>query len=383
MISGAQVMDELGRFSPRTVTVTADGNFGGPDSPVVDAAQTVDARGLWLIPGVYDCHCHITWSDFHEDERAAKSEPQRAQETAAALKATLDCGVTSLRDAGGAGADLKAAVASGALPGPRLQVAVDMIGAEQAGSPEAMRVAVEAALGKGAQWIKLMGTGGVSGSHAAALASTLSESEIRTAVEVASTAGARVMIHTWGGDSVYWAIEHGVTSIEHGIYMTEAQIAAAAGAGMTLVPTLTIYQLVRDLAAQGALGGVALDRLTDAVAAHGLVIVRAREVGLRLCVGSDYGVAEQHGTNLREIGALMRAGLPSCEALLAATINGARLLADPSGGRVAPGFRADAVLLSADPADPETFDDRGHVAAVFQAGKLVYRRPSMPEPQAA
>lgn len=375
IISGAQVMDELGHFSPRTVTVTADGNFGGPDLPVVDAAETVDARGLWLIPGVYDCHCHITWSDFHEDERAAKPEPQRAQETAAALRATLSCGVTSMRDAGGADAPLKAAVDSGVLPGPNLQISIDMIGAEQAGSREAMRVAVEAALDKGAQWIKLMGTGGVSGSHAAALASTLSEAEIRTAVEVASMAGARVMIHTWGGDSVDWAIEHGITSLEHGIYMTEAQVAAAAAAGMTLVPTLTIYQFVRDLAAQGKLGGVPLDRLKDAVAAHGLVVAHARDLGLRLCVGSDYGVSEQHGTNLREIGALMRAGLPSPDALLAATVNGAQLLADPSGGRVAPGLRADAVLLSSDPGDPETFDDPRSVVAVIQSGRVVYRRP--------
>jgi imidazolonepropionase-like amidohydrolase len=183
------------------------------------------------------------------------------------------------------------------------------------------------------------------------------------------------MIHTWGGDSVDFSVEHGVTSLEHGIYMTRAQIAAAAAAGMTLVPTLTIYRFVRDLAAEGKLGGVALDRVTEVVTAHAGTVAQAHELGLPLCLGSDYGVADQHGTNLREIAALMRAGLTSAQALLAATRNGAQLLSDPLGGRIAPGFRADAVLLSADPAAPETFDDPGNVAAVIQAGRVVTRRP--------
>jgi imidazolonepropionase-like amidohydrolase len=370
-IVGALVMNDAGSFSPRTVVTTADGRFGYRD---VATTEVLEASGLWLVPGIYDCHSHITWSEFHEVERATKSEQQRAHDTAAALRLTLNCGVTTLRDAGGADATLQRAVDAGTVPGPRLQISVDMIGADQAGSPDAIAAAVEAALAKGAQWIKLMGTGGTSTSDDAVLRSTLSESEIRTAVEVARAVGARVMIHTWGGDSIDWAIEYGVTSIEHGIYMTQQQVSAAAAAGMTLVPTLTIYRYVRDLAAEGKLGGVAVDRLDAVVAAHERVVAHARDLGLPLCVGSDYGTSEQHGTNLREIGALMRAGLPSSQALLAATINGARLMNDPSGGRIAPHCRADALLLSADPGDPDTFDDPGNVVAVIKDGQVVYRR---------
>ena len=105
-----------------------------------------------------------------------------------------------------------------------------------------MRAHVEAALAKGAQWIKLVATAGSSTPGDAVLKSNFSEAEIRAAVRTARDGGARVMMHTWGGDSASWAVEHGVTSLEHGIYLTPEQVSAAAAAGMTLVPTLTVYQ---------------------------------------------------------------------------------------------------------------------------------------------
>jgi imidazolonepropionase-like amidohydrolase len=326
-----------------------------------------------MIPGVYDCHCHITWNDFHHDQRDRKSEQQRAAETAAALLATLRGGVTSLRDAGGADARVRAAVDTGRLPGPRLQISVDMIGAAQAGTADTMRGHVESALAKGAQWIKLVATAGSATPGDAVLQSNFSESEIRTAVETARAGGARVMMHTWGGDSADWAIEHGVASIEHGIYLTAAQVAAAAAAGLTLVPTLTIYRHVRDMVLAGELEGVKFDRIVDVIAAHERVIGLADDLGLPLCTGSDYTTPRQHGTNLVEIAALIRAGLPPSAALLAATANGARLMNDPAGGQIAPAFRADAVLLSADPTDPATFEDPRSVAAVIKDGQVISR----------
>jgi imidazolonepropionase-like amidohydrolase len=375
VITGAQVMDEAGRFAPGTVTITADGTFGavGPAGTDPAGADVLDGRGQWLLPGIYDCHSHITWNDFHLEQRERKTAQQQAAETAAALRATLRAGVTSLRDAGGAPAWVQAEAGTPAVPGPRLQISVDMLGAAQAGTSDTMRGHVEAALAKGAQWIKLVATAGSSTPGDAVLKSNFSEAEIRAAVETARSGGARVMMHTWGGDSADWAIEHGVTSIEHGIYLTDAQVAAAAAAGLTLVPTLTVYRLVRDMVLAGELEGVAFDRIVDVIAAHEQVIGLACERGLPLAVGSDYSTPEQHGTNLLEIGALMRAGLPAADALLAATANGARLLNDPDGGAIAPGRRADAVLLSADPADPATFDDRGSVAAVVKDGQVAFR----------
>jgi len=155
--------------------------------------------------------------------------------------------------------------------------------------------------------------------------------EFAAAVDAAHEGDARVMVHTWGGDSIDWAIEAGATSIEHGIYMTSSQATRAHDAGMTLVPTLTIYRYVREMVVAGKLGGVPLARIADVVAVHEESRSPRQEAGLPLAVGSDFSTPEQHGKNLVEIGSLMRAGLTSAEALLAATRNGATLLNDPDG----------------------------------------------------
>ena len=146
----------------------------------------------------------------------------------------------------------------------------------------------------------------------------------------------------------------------------------AADAGLTLVPTLTIYRHVRDMVLDGRLDGIPWPRIVDVIEAHELVVRRARDSGLPLAVGSDFTVPSQHGTNIVEVGALQRAGLTSGEALLAATSNGARLLRDGGSGVIAAGHRADAVLLSGDPSDPATFENPSSVAAVVKDGILVH-----------
>jgi imidazolonepropionase-like amidohydrolase len=370
-IVNALVMDSKGGFTRRSSLGISAGRFTEFDTEP-PGPHVLDAHGLWLIPGVYDCHTHISWNDFHQQDRDRRDPGERAQLTAASVTATLRGGVTSARDAGGADAALRDAVAGGRLPGPRLQIAVDMIGPAQAGSVAAIRAAAQRALDNGAQWIKLMATAGVSTPADAVLASNFSREEIKAAVEVADHGGARVMVHTWGGDSADWAVQAGAASLEHGIYLTQEQVSRAAAAGLTLVPTLTIYRHVRDMVRDGRLGGIPLPRIADVIEAHELVVRRAREAGLPLAIGSDFTLPRQHGTNLVEVGALRRAGLTSGEALLAATSNGARLLLDGGSGVIAAGHRADAVLLSGDPRDPATFENPSSVAAVVKDGILVH-----------
>jgi imidazolonepropionase-like amidohydrolase len=370
-IVNALAMDEKGSFARRRSLGISAGLFTEFDQEP-PGPDVRDAHGLWLIPGMYDCHTHISWNDFHQEDREKRDPKERAQLTAASVAATLRGGVTSARDAGGADAGLRDAVARGRLPGPRLQIAVDMIGPAQAGSVAAIRAAAQRALDNGAQWIKLIATACAATPGDAVLASNFSREEIRAAVDTADRGGARVMVHTWGGNSADWAVEAGAASLEHGIYLTQEQVTRAADAGITLVPTLTIYRHVRDMVLDGRLGGIPLPRIVDVIEAHELVVRRARDSGLPLAIGSDFTVPWQHGTNLVEIGALQRAGLTSGEALLAATSNGARLLLDGGSGVIAAGHRADAVLLSGDPSDPATFENPSSVAAVVKDGILVH-----------
>ncbi|MBT0768693.1 amidohydrolase family protein [Kineosporia sp. J2-2] len=360
-ITGARVLNHEGTFVTRESVGFADGVFTvdpEPEGPIIDGA------GRWLLPGVFDVHTHITWNDFHQSDRENRTPADRRELTAAALLNTLKGGVTSIRDGGGAGRDLR----DGPLPGPRVQISVNLIGPDQAGSVAQLTDAVRRSLDHGAQWIKLIATGGAATSGNALLASHFTREQFAAAARVAETGGARLMVHTWGGESVDWAIEAGAGSLEHAMYLTQDQARRAAEAGLTYVPTLTIYQWLHDRIASGALPGVPLARIADAVTAHPQAVRAARDAGLPIALGSDFGTQQQHGTNLTEIAALIRAGLTGPEALLAATRNGAQLLNDAAGGVIAPGYRADAILLDADPTDPATFADASPVVAVIQNG---------------
>lgn len=365
-------MDDDGAFSePRNIAI-ANGRFTETAQDTSDSV--LDGQGLWLIPGVYDTHTHLTWNDFHQHDREARTESEREQQTVEALAATLSAGVTSARDGGGASTQLRDSLSAGALVGPRLQVSVDMITADKSGAQ--FEAAVLGALDAGAQWVKLVATVGIGAPEGSEIASNFTEAEFRFAADAASRYGAGVMVHAWGGAAIDYSIEHGATSLEHGIYLTRGQAAKAASTGITFVPTLTIYQLLLELVDRGELAGISRGRVAGVVADHGRAVRDAFEAGVTLALGSDYGTAEQHGTNLREIESLMLAGIPAPDAILAATRNGALLLGDPDGGRIAPGLRADAVLLDRDPTDPATFHTAHSVIAVVFDGELVHQRPA-------
>ena len=366
VVRGAQVMESDGSFSLAQVHVagarivavdrrpgTLDGAPGG--------ATVVEAAGRWLIPGIVDCHTHLGWTTFLPDDEPGDLAP--------GLAATLAAGVTSARDAGGAGSGLRDEVAGGALPGPRLAVAIEMITA-QTGGVGALRERVRALVDDGADWIKVMATGGVMAPAGTELESAFSAAEITAVVDQARALGVPVMVHAWGGDAVTHAIAAGAASIEHGIFLTPEQAAAGAAAGTALVPTLAIYAEVARMAERGALPGADLDRVRRIVAAHPRAVRTAHEAGMKVALGSDFGTSDQHGRNLVEIDHLARAGLGARGALLAATRTGAELLGTGTG-LLEVGEVFDAVLLAEDPSEAGVFLRRETVVGVYQDGRAV------------
>jgi len=349
------------------------------------AETEIDARGLWLIPGIVDAHAHVTWDRFDAADRSPRGSAAERRSTAQTLGAMLSAGVTSARDAGGADSETRRALTAG-TPGPRLALSVDLLDRARVDAAGGMGPAVESVLAAGADWVKLVATGGVATPPGSQLVSHFSPAEFALATRLAAEAGARVMVHAWGGPAITDALDAGVASIEHGIFLTPEQAALGTERGTVLVPTLTIYLLVQEMIAAGRLPASFGPRVAEAVRAHPAAVRTARDAGMPIAVGSDYSTPEQHGTNLREVAELRRAGLDADEALTAATVTGARLLAAPSrtangrdpldlAGRLVPGARADAVLLRSDPAVAETFRDPDAVVAVVQEGRLVFRHP--------
>lgn len=374
-----RVLNARGAFDAPTRVGWANGRFSLGDGGAVDGTgvdgAVVDGTGLFMVPGLVDAHAHVAWHAFNEADRASESPEQRDIATEAVLGQMLRAGFTSVRDAGGFDPHTFAARAH-AQPLPRAQASVDLIGREAADAAGGVLAATERALARGARWIKLIGTASVASPPGAGLEPHFTAAEQHAVVARAAEVGAGVMLHAWGGSAIDDAIDAGVMSIEHGIFMTAAQAARAADAGMTLVPTLLIYRHVQRMIAAGELPAAFAKRVGEAVAAHPASVRTARDAGLAIALGTDFSTPEQHGTNRAEFDALVAAGLSTSEALTAATRSGALLLArvaiDPApSGLIAEGEIADAVIFNRDPHASRNFSDPSSVVAIISGGRYI------------
>lgn len=403
----AQVLDEGGGFTPMDVQVS-----GGvieamaPNLPVGEG-PSYDLSGLWLMPGVIDCHVHLGWSTWDTARLLDTSIMRWTLEAADNARRTLEAGVTTVRDAGGVDAGFAEAVDAGLAPGPRVQPSIVLLSQtgghgdgflagpglevsaqylvpEYPGRPpfrvdgaDAMRRAVREVLRAGGQWIKLCATGGVLSPHDTPNGAELTAEEIGVAVFEAGRKGRGVMVHANGGEGLETAVEAGVRSIEHGIFLTEAQATAMAAAGCWLVPTLAVIRDAIRWADDGLMPDYAIAKAQQLRAAFGDSVRIAREHGVPIALGSDALNREQHGRNLDEIVLLGQCGFTAEEALLTATARSAELLGiEDTQGRIAPGRSFDAVLLDEDPSDLAVLAD-GAVGGVFKAGSCVIRHDRM------
>lgn len=409
----ANVLDASGRFEGPLDVVVRDGVVAEVCADAA-AAGGVDAAGLFLMPGVIDCHVHLGWRRWDTAAMLADSIQGWTLGAAAMARRTLEAGITTVRDAGGIDAGFRDAVAAGLIPGPEIRAAVILLSQTGghgdgflagpglgisanyltpdwpgrppicADGPDEMRRAVRQIIRAGADWIKLCTTGGVLSPHDHPLRPELSAPEVAVAVEEAERSGLGVMVHANGGSGLDVAVGAGARSIEHGAWLTEEQAAEMARRGTWLVPTL---QVMRDAIAWGKAGllpDYAIPKAAELEAVWGGAVAIAREHGVPIALGSDALSEQQHGRNLEEIALLHDAGLEPHEALLAATARGAELLGlGASHGRIEPGFDFDAILLDEDPSDLAVFRRPGTVTGVFKRGVAVVAHPRLEQAVAA
>jgi imidazolonepropionase-like amidohydrolase len=316
------------------------------------AAPTYDLSRLTVMPGWIDVHDHITWHFGPSGRFDDKSETQEQAALAAAANAyaTLMAGFTTIQSLGSPeDKALRAAVGSGALPGPRILTALEPI-LDSKLTPEQIRAAVKKAKADGADVIKVFASasirqGGIQ---------TLTDEQLRAACDEAKAQGLRSVVHAYGL-AVRGAASAGCTQVEHGTFATQEDLDAMATHGTYFDPQvgLVIHNYLDNKAKfvgspnYTEEGFAKMQEALPVISAMFKNALATRD--LKIVFGTD-AVAGAHGHNAEEFIYRVEAGQTPMDALVAANSRAAESLnLQNEIGSIAPGMQADIIALDGDP----------------------------------
>jgi len=345
--------------------------------PTPEGAQVIDLGAATVLPGLIDCHTHIFLQG--EAPEAGGYDVQllkfpasyRVARAVVAARRALEQGFTTIRDvetegAGYGDVGIKQAINEGYIPGPRMFVATRAIsstggynlegyapeievpkGAQLIDGPVEARKAAREQLDHGADWIKVYMTHRSWVDEQGALVSqpTLTVEELKAVVDEAHGWRRRVACHAYNGIGLQRALDGGCDSIEHGLELTDAQIAQMIRQGTWLVPTLAVYYDHPDPADTPS-----GKRDRKRVAVHGVSFQKALRAGVKIAFGTDVGGFAWSDPIAQEFGREVEFGMTPMQAIQSATSRAAELLEKASDlGRVAPGAYADLIAVERDP----------------------------------
>jgi imidazolonepropionase-like amidohydrolase len=334
-----------------------------------------DLSAYTVLPGLIDAHGHILSDPTSQSSAAGlrTSAPQSTLWGVYNLRLWLDHGFTAVRDACEGPSDypqfaLRYSVNRGLIQGPRITAAgscVSLTGGHGDGFPfspdfhvpdktniadtvdDVARV-VRRDIKYGADWIKLMATGGVMDPISDYHVQELSEEQMAKAVEVAHRAGKKVMAHAEGSVGIKAAVRAGVDSIEHGTMLDEEGAKLMEEHGTWLVPTLYCFQHDMETGLSKGRDPDSYAKGVEILAAQGPAFKLALKHHLKIAYGVDDDDVDESVS--REFGALVEGGMTPLQALQAATINGATMLGkDKVFGSIEPGRFADIIAVTGDP----------------------------------
>lgn len=377
-----------------TVIVDEDGRIryagSAAGAPATSEAVVIDVTGHTLLPGFFDCHVHMAMTPGRRLTEGLGADPVvDVFATAGRLRETLHAGVTTVRDLGGTPAGFRTAIEQGLIEGPRMQVAVKVIGhtgghadcslpsgvnaapwlTELADTPDQVRVAARRMLRDGADVIKVCATGGMGSPHDDPDDEGLTIEEMRAAVtEGRRHRGRKVAAHAQGAAGIRNALLSGVTSVEHGYGITDELCDLARQQDAFLVPTLATAFRPLDPAGMPEYHYRKKSRWAGVTKEN---IAHAISQGVKIAVGTDAGVTP-HGFNLRELAHLVELGMEPMAAIVAGTRTSAELLGLADAlGTVETGKIADLVVVAGDPlADISLLGRPQSVVLVAQAGVI-------------
>jgi len=328
-------------------------------------ADHVDLSAFTVLPGLTDCEEHLSLDFLGGTDPFGGGEAYQAIRGVHHARIVLKAGITTCRNLHemyGIDVAWKRAIEKGIMVGPRLFVSgvpltptggsLYQMGGE-VDSPTEMRKAIREQIKKGADFIKVLATGNVHSSHdpnvpsdpQEALRAQFTLDELTVMADTAHQAGVLITAHAHGGPSARWLVEAGFDAIQHCTFFTREDLERMAERGTILVAT-TGYLSPDPGSPEAELWAIEADHLRRALDSCRRVYSMAREVGVRVAVGTD----TKHGTVAREIRFLVDCGWSPMEAILAATQMGAECCGIPEdAGTLEPSRFADLIAVEGDP----------------------------------
>lgn len=325
-------------------------------------AQVIDLAGKTMLPGLFNCHVHMC-SDAGNGVHQALSDAALTIRALKNLKTLVNSGVTYIRDAGDPNfidVDIHNAQLKGEILAPEMQTAghcICMTGGHghtegrEADGPDDCRKAAREQLRGGANWIKVMATGGVMTKGVEPGCAQLTEEELRAAIEEAHKAGAFTFTHAQGMEGIKNALRAGVDSIEHGFFMDDWCFDFMKEHNVFFVPTLAAPYWIKEFGTGAGIPDYMVQKVEKTIDAHRDTFCRAHKAGVKIALGTDAGTPfNKFDMTAFESVLMVENGMTPMEAIQCGTINAAELMrVKDTHGSITPGKKANFSIFANDP----------------------------------
>lgn len=384
-IKAGRLIDGCGNVSENMILCIDDGKFKGilKAEQLAKEVAVTDYSAYTIMPGMINAHIHaFSPCDQSDEEEQARSPLQKAYDGERFMHDLLYSGVTAARSLGSEGTSeqqLRDCIQNNSVLGPDLVVSgrvITMSGGHgwssgmQSDGVDECRKNTRILLREGADVIKIMATGGVMTKGVEPGSAQLTMEEMKVCVEEAHKAGKKTATHAQGNQGIRNALDAGIDSIEHGIYLDDVTINQMLMQGTYLVPTLAAPKCIVDHG-EGILPDYVMRKSHMVIDAHVESFKRAYAAGVKIAVGTDAGTPyNAHNKTSYELELMVEYGVTPMDAITFATHNSAECLGiEKTHGTIEVGKFADMIVLEKNPLEDITA--LRNVNKVYKHGVLV------------